>query len=307
MPRRDRPSWMFALALLGVVFGLVRGWHAPAVFNSVVSRAFAPVTHALRSARENVGVVTDWSRSSASLEARLAELTEENARLQVESTKQGQLIRENEALRAALGFKRDRVDLDLLGASVRADVVGSEPGGLVHAIWIDQGSAAGVSVGDPVATHRGLVGRVVRTYGEASQVLLISDGGSAVGARVERSRATGMLVGSVGGDLVLRYVPQNGPGMPPNVVVGDVIHTSGLDTANGFPRMVPIGQVTEVRQSDERPNQEAVVRPFVDLGSVELALVITGWRAVPLPDAAGAGGDGTTADGSTATGADGRP
>ncbi|MBK6769183.1 MAG: rod shape-determining protein MreC [Ardenticatenales bacterium] len=305
MSRRDRPSWMFALALLGVVFGLARGWRGPAVINGTLSRVLSPVTHALRSAREQVGVVTEWSRSSEALEAKVAELTEENARLQVESTKQGQLIRENEELRAALGYKRDRVDLDLLGASVRADVVGGEPGGLVHAIWIDQGSLAGVAAGDPVATHRGLVGRVVRTYGEASQVLLISDGGSAVGARVERSRATGMLVGSVGGELTLRYVPQNGPGMPPNIVVGDVIHTSGLDGTNGFPRMVPIGQVIEVRQSDERPNQEAVVRPFVDLGSVEFALVITGWRAVPLPDAAGSIDSGSAADGSAADGSAG--
>lgn len=283
MGRRDRPTWMLALALAGVLVGLARGWQGPAVINAAAARVLSPVTHALRGVRAQVGFVSTSARRLEALEAEIARLRADNARHQVDQTKLGQLERENSRLKQLLGFKNDRLDLDLLGASARADVVGAEPGGLVHAVWIDQGRADGVADGDPVVTDRGLVGRVVRTYGEASQVQLISDARSAVGARVERTGAPGMLFGSAAGELMLRYVPQNGPGLPPNVVVGDIVHTSGLDRDSGFPRLVPIGQVTEVRQSDERPHQEAVVRPSVDLSNLETVLVVTGWRAVPLP------------------------
>ncbi|MEO8084325.1 MAG: rod shape-determining protein MreC [Ardenticatenales bacterium] len=305
MVRRDRSSWMLALALLGVMFGLANGWRGPAVINGAVARVLAPITHVLRGAREQVGIVSTSTRRIEALIARNAVLEQQNARAQVEATKYGQLMRENEQLRQLFGFKKSRIDLDLLGASVRAGVVGGEPGALVHALWLDQGAADGVVVGNPVASDRGLIGRVVRVYDGASQVQLISDGGSAVGARVERSRATGMLFGSASGEMTLRFIPQNGPGMPPNVVVGDVVHTSGLDNADSFPGMMPIGQVVAVRQSDERPNQEAVVRPFVDLGSVELVLVVTGWRSEPLPNADAANEASPAANGPAA--ADPRP
>lgn len=286
---------MLALALLGVMFGLAKGWRGPAVINAAVARVLAPITHVLRGAREQIGVVSTSTERIEALIARNVELEQQNAKAQVEATKYGQLKRENEELRKLFGFKRARIDLDLLGASVRAGVVGGEPGALVHAVWIDQGADDGIVVGQPVASDRGLIGRVVRVYAGASQVQLISDGGSAVGARVERSRATGMLFGSASGAMTLRFVPQNGPGMPPNVVEGDVIHTSGIEGADSFPGMMPIGQVISVRQSDERPNQEAVIRPFVDLGTIELVLVVTGWRSEPLPDAAASNPDSPAA------------
>ncbi|MFN8422429.1 MAG: rod shape-determining protein MreC [Anaerolineae bacterium] len=257
MGRRDRSSWMLALALLGVMFGLANGWRGPAVLNAAAARVLAPITRVLRGAREQVAVVSTSTQRIEALIARNAQLEQQYAQAQVEATKYGQLKRENEQLRKLFGFKKARIDLDLLGASVRAGVVGGEPGALVHAVWIDQGADDGVVVGNPVASDRGLIGRVVRVYDGASQVQLINDGGSAVGARVERSRATGMLFGSASGEMTLRFIPQNGPGMPPNVVVGDVVHTSGLDSADSFPGMMPIGQVVAVRQSDERPNQEA--------------------------------------------------
>jgi len=275
---------MFALVLAGVLVGLARGWQGPAVINAAAARVLAPITHGLRGVRAQVGFVSTSARRLEALEAENAQLRQENARQQVDQTKLGQLERENSRLKDLLGFKNDRLDLDLLGASVRAAVIGAEPGGLVHGIWIDQGRDDGVEAGDPVVTERGLVGRVVRVFGQASQVQLIRDGASAVGARVERSGAPGMLFGSASGALTLRYVPQNGTGQPPNVVVGDIVHTSGLDQDRGFPKLIPIGQVTEVRQSDERPHQEAVVRPSVDLANLEAVLVVTAWRAAPLPE-----------------------
>ena len=44
--------------------------------------------------------------------------------------------------------------------------------------------------------------------------------------------------------------------------------------------MLLIGQVVEVRQSDEQTHQEAIVRPAVDFGAVETALVVRDWIPV---------------------------
>ena len=60
---------MLALALLGVMFGLAKGWRGPAVINAAVARVLAPITHVLRGAREQIGVV---STSTERIEACLA-------------------------------------------------------------------------------------------------------------------------------------------------------------------------------------------------------------------------------------------
>jgi hypothetical protein len=60
--------------------------------------------------------------------------------------------------------------------------------------------------------------------------------------------------------------------------------------------MVPVGQIVEVLQSDERPTQDAVVRPFVSFSDLQLVLVITDWRpeagfGAAEPPGAPVGGD----------------
>jgi rod shape-determining protein MreC len=126
----------------------------------------------------------------------------------------------------------------------------------------------------PVVTERGLVGRVETVYPTLSKVRLIIDTSSAVSALVQRTRATGVVKGQPGGELVLDYLPQG----QDVVAVGDVVLTSGA--GGGFPRQLVIGQVIEIRQKDYEMFQQAVLRPTVDFDRLEVVLIITNF--VPL-------------------------
>jgi len=83
----------------------------------------------------------------------------------------------------------------------------------------------------------------------AAQVQLLLDQQSGVGARIERSRVTGVVSGQVSsqsatpdaaaGDLVMKFVPALA-----DVVEGDVVVTSGLEGM--FPPGLVIGRVRSV-------------------------------------------------------------
>jgi len=60
------------------------------------------------------------------------------------------------------------------------------------------------------------------------------------------------------------------------ILVGDLVLTSGL--GGTLPSGLVVGQIAEVQQSDSALFQEAVVRPALDYGRVELLLVITSFE-----------------------------
>ena len=101
---------------------------------------------------------------------------------------------------------------------------------------IDKGSRHGVAKDMAVISPTGVVGRVIVVGPSAAQVQLLLDQQSGVGARIERSRVTGVVSGQVSrqsatpdasvGDLVMKFVPALA-----DVVEGDIVVTSGLEAA----------------------------------------------------------------------------
>jgi rod shape-determining protein MreC len=281
MARRTDRQALFMASLLAGLTSIAVVDRAAAPLQDVTSRAFAPVQSVLRGVALGAARLTGGARDIAALNEQVRALQATNNQLAVDILKTNDLARENEQLRDLLDFARQRVDLDLRGASVIGRTIAEEPGTLRHTIKLDLGHSEGVEVGMPVANDRGLIGRVSRVGATWSDVLLITDPASAVQARIERSRETGVVFGTTNGELRLRFVPQDIDGEP-NVQVGDVVFTSGL--SREFPQMIPIGQVITVDQSDVETHQEAVVRPTVDFTTLELVLVV---QAEVSGDAAG--------------------
>jgi rod shape-determining protein MreC len=278
--RRDHQAAWMAFVVLGVTSVAVVDRAADPA-EDAIGRVLAPAQSVLSAAGSAVDRGARGSRDVSVLREEVTSLSEENARLELAALKTNNLIQENASLRRLLDWSRERTDLDLRGASVSARAIAEEPGSLMHTIKIDAGQRSGVAESMAVATDRGLVGRVERTGRNWADVLLVTDPRSAVMARIERSRATGVVVGTPGGELRLRYVPQDLEGEP-NVQVGDLVFTSGL--SQEFPPMISIGQVVEVRQRDFETHQEAVVRPSVDLDGLEFVLVVKEYE--PLDDEA---------------------
>jgi rod shape-determining protein MreC len=141
---------------------------------------------------------------------------------------------------------------------------------------IDKGSRDGVAKDMAVISSNGVVGRVIRVGPSAAQVQLLLDQQSGVGARIERSRVTGVVSGQVSrqsatpdaaaGDLVMKFVP-----MLADVVEGDIVVTSGLEGM--FPPGLVIGRVLSVVRGSGL-FKEVRVSAAADFDRLEEVLVV---------------------------------
>ncbi|HEX9093145.1 MAG TPA: rod shape-determining protein MreC [Coriobacteriia bacterium] len=163
-------------------------------------------------------------------------------------------------------------------ATVGARVIGRPVASWDHSIIIDRGTDNGVQVGAAVIAAGGLVGQVVEATGGDAKVRLITDTDSGVAVLVQRTRAEGVVRGSVEGALTLDFVGKEQ--MP---VEGDVLVTSGMGGA--FPKGLVVGEVSSVTapQVDLFPAVDVKTRVAID--RIEEVLVMT----VQLQSQAGSG------------------
>ncbi len=271
---RGYSLWMVLLSgllILGIVLDRV------GLLNQAeggVFRVFEPVQSILVGVGQGVSDLVQTARDLRDLRQRNQQLVELVNQLAVENVRLKEVEAENEILRRLLNFAESSPGHTFQAAEVRTRVIGRGPDNISQFILIAAGSHDGIQAGMPVVTERGLVGRVETVYPTISKVRLIIDTSSAVSALIQRTRATGVVKGQPGGELVMDYLPQG----QDVVAVGDVVLTSGA--GGGYPRQLVIGQVIEVRQKDYEMFQQAVVRPTVDFDRLEVVLIITNF--VPL-------------------------
>jgi rod shape-determining protein MreC len=165
-------------------------------------------------------------------------------------------------LQALLGFKEQYIS-----KTTAAQVIGSSGSEQSRSIYIDKGSSQGLDKDMPVITADGVIGRVLKVYPSVSQVLLINDQTSGVGAILEQSRLQGILRGTPAGEVILEKVMSDETVQP-----GEKVLTSGGDQI--FPKGLPIGTVSKVSAGPE-VFLNIRVRPATNLSKLEEVLVIT--------------------------------
>ncbi len=151
-------------------------------------------------------------------------------------------------------------------STVAVEIIASGASADFRTLTIDKGSNQGLAADMAVIAPVGVVGRVVVASRRASKVQLLIDRNAAAGALIERSRAQGVVVGAGDDTLRMDYVSEVA-----DVVVGDVIVTSGIDGI--FPKGFVIGRVTAVEKSGGAYRLIAV-QPAVDFSSLEDVLVV---------------------------------
>jgi rod shape-determining protein MreC len=249
------------------------------ILEAAAFRAFAGAQHATsavadsgRSFWSNYLGLRGAARENADLKRRVLELEG-----QVQE-QQAQLV-EIEALRHTLALQRG-LSLRTLAARV---IAGSpEPGSLF--VTIDRGSADGVEANMAVIAAKGVVGRVVNTPApHAAQVQLITGRRAALGARLERAGAGGIVTGGAAATAPLEFAyVANSVDVRP----GDRVITSGQD------RIYPPGlQIGVVESADRGTANETyariLVRPAVDFSHIDLVLVVLEMPAGAAGPAAG--------------------
>jgi rod shape-determining protein MreC len=275
-PQQSRSALLVLLIILSLASMALNelGYLAP--MERWALRVLVSPQRTMGSMTDGLGALLDTFRELGTLREENEALRQLANQLMIENVQLKEAEVENEDLRRLLQFTRSNPQQEYKAAEVIGRVIGRDPSSFLSYLTIDVGSEQGVEPGMPVATDEGLVGRTVEVGFSSSKVLLLIDGRSSVNALVQRSRASGVVEGVLGGGLVMKYISQD-----ESVSVGDVILTSGL--GSNFPKGLVIGQVVAMHQRDIEMFQQAQVRPTVDFDRLERVLVITGFEHLEAP------------------------
>ncbi|MGA7559272.1 MAG: rod shape-determining protein MreC [Terriglobales bacterium] len=193
-----------------------------------------------------------------SLKAQIERMTLEQVRLSQDA---GQARR----LQALLAFKEQ-----FISQTTAAQVIGGSGSESSRSVFIDKGYSDGIRPDMAVITADGIVGKVLHADPvdrHVSEVLLIDDQTSGVGAILDKSRLQGIVRGTPSGELVLEKVMSDETVSP-----GELVLTSGGDRI--FPKGLTVGQVTKVSPGSE-VFLNIRVHPAADLSRLEEVLVVT--------------------------------
>jgi rod shape-determining protein MreC len=168
---------------------------------------------------------------------------------------------EADRLAGLLEFRQSHQEVPMLAARV----IGASADTASRTIYLDRGQREGIRRNMGVITPDGIVGKVIETYRDTSQVLLLTDRDSGVGAMLADSRIQSPIGGSGEPLLTMKYVPNDD-----TVNAGEHVVTSGMDRI--FPRDLPVGTVTDVKPGN--PFKHIRVRPAANLERLEEVLVL---------------------------------
>ncbi|MBA0083703.1 MAG: rod shape-determining protein MreC [Acidobacteria bacterium Pan2503] len=189
------------------------------------------------------------------------DLRRENDRLKLQIAQLEGKAAETDRLAALLHFRQSQSDIPMMAARV----IGGSAGPASLTIELDRGERDGIRRDMGVITPDGVVGKVSEAYANTSQVLLLTDRTSGVGAMLATSRILSP-VGGVGEPLLtMKYVPNDD-----DVSLGERVITSGMDHI--FPRDLPVGTVTEIKPGVDF--KRIRVKPAANLEKLEEVLVL---------------------------------
>ena len=191
-----------------------------------------------------------------SLRAELDRLKLRNAELESRA-------QEAERLEALLSFRNAHPEASLLAASV----IGASLDSGSQVMYLNRGSRDGIRRDMGVITPDGVVGKIIAVYPDTSQVLLMSDKESGVGALLADTRTQGPVKGTGEPLVFLNYISND-----EKVTVGEAVLTSGQDRI--FPKDLPVGTVVEATPDRKSPFMKIRLRPAAHLDRLEEVLIL---------------------------------
>jgi rod shape-determining protein MreC len=229
-----------------------------------VSSWFLPLFGLTNAAKELPVDLADAALPRRELFHQIDVLRRENDQLKLQQVQMAAITRENDQLRALLGWQRTapwKIKL--------ANVSMHDPANWWNTVQIDLGSRDGVQTNMPVLTPDGLVGRVSAVGFFSSQVVLIGDRNCLVSAQVDDpTHDIGVLTspgpqGTAGTSLVdMNYLSRTA-----SLKAGENVFTSGLGGV--FPKGILIGRVLDAQAGESGLATSARVKLNVDLGALE--------------------------------------
>src|SRR5438128_2118463 len=225
-----------------------------------------------------VGAVSPFERAGSSSFGWFRDAWRKYFALQNTTKENEQIRRENDALKLQvaqllgkaaeadrlailLNFRKSHADVPM----ITARVIGTGAGTASLMIQLDRGERDGIRKNMGVIPPDGVAGKVVEAYPSASEVLLLTDKESGVGAMLADSRIQSPVGGQGEPLLVMKYVPNDD-----EVNLGERVITSGMDRI--FPRDLPVGTVTDIKPGN--PFKQIRIKPAANLERLEEVIVL---------------------------------
>jgi rod shape-determining protein MreC len=197
---------------------------------------------------------------------------------------------EADRLAELLKFRKSQEKIPMISARV----IGASAGTASRTIEIDRGERDGIRRNLAVITPDGAVGKVIETFRDTAQVLLLTDKEGGAGAMILGTRTQSPVGGNGEPYLLMKYVANDD-----TVNIGERVVTSGMDKI--FPRDIPVGTVMEVKAGN--PFKQIRVKPAARLDRLEEVIVLLTQEPLAASKEAGAQdapGTGTSPNSSAA-------
>ena len=239
---------------------LIRVWTVGAV--SPFERAGAHGVSHVRDTWNHYFALQNTSRENE-------QLKRENGALKLQITQLESKAGEADRLAGLLKFRQTNTDVPM----VSARVIGGSADSASQTIYLDRGERDGIRKNMGVITPDGVVGKVIESYKDTAQVLLLTDKDSGVGAMLVESRLQGPVGGTGEPLLIMKYIPNDD-----NVNSGERVVTSGMDRI--FPRDLPVGTIAEIKAGS--PFKQLRVKPAASLERLEEVFVLLTLKPLEL-------------------------
>jgi rod shape-determining protein MreC len=198
------------------------------------------------------------------------ELKRENGALKLQITQLQSKASEADRLAGLLKFRQTNMDVPM----VAARVIGGSADSASQTVYLDRGERDGIRRNMGVITPEGVVGKVIESYKDTSQVLLLTDKESGVGAMLLDSRVQKPVGGTGEPLLVLKYISNEDTSVNP----GDRIVTSGMDRI--FPPDLPVGTIADIKPGNTF--KQIRVKPAASLERLEEVFVLLTMKTLDM-------------------------
>ncbi|MGB9710167.1 MAG: rod shape-determining protein MreC [Thermodesulfovibrio sp.] len=214
---------------------------------------FSPIISPVQSLKNFFSEILYLKEENRKLKEKLYQMT-------LEQKSYNELILENQRLKELLNLKEKNKEIVTIAKVIRA---GSNK--FLKTIWINKGANHGIKTGMPAITLNGLVGKVIFTSSNFSEILLLTDPNFSVAVRVERTRSEGIVSGTGTSLCALKYIP-----LEEDIMVGDRLITSGTDGI--FPEGIKVGVVKKISKKGFFQNIEVI--PYQSDSKIEEVAII---------------------------------
>jgi rod shape-determining protein MreC len=254
-----KPQYIAVPLLILLVVSIIGVWAGPLW----VAEVTMPFRQGAAQASRNVGGFGAWLEDVQTLRRDRESLQKERNQLLAKLAKLNAVERENRALK-----EQYKIGQSTTKNSIVAHTAGLTQEGNASLLLIDQGSAAGVKVGQMVLSQGVLVGRIAKVGERSALVELPISLGAAVPVVVRHE--SGVTKGVVEGNFNLtakltQVLPTE------ELKVGDVLETSS--EGNAYVPGLVVGKVGSISKSDAQLFQTASVTLLWDIKTLELVFV----------------------------------